>query len=236
MRRAVFVADVHLGEVNASYLAFLDFLDTLKDGTDALFCLGDLFEFWIGREAAMLPFQMPVLAKIDELRHNNLALYYVEGNRDFFLRRRFEGSHFTKVFEHPVDIPLGKDSVHLAHGDLLNPADWRYRLWRTVVKNRMVSGGIDLLPASVVLGLARFVHKKFVEYGLTLRGPLPEKAIRRYVVDRSTTTFLIGHFHTKKVITEGEKTVYCLPAWPEGREYLEYTPSRGFRFQRFDGP
>ncbi|NCP78923.1 MAG: UDP-2,3-diacylglucosamine diphosphatase, partial [Desulfuromonadales bacterium] len=46
--KAIFIADAHLRQpADANYRALLKFLDRQADGLDALFLLGDIFEFWI---------------------------------------------------------------------------------------------------------------------------------------------------------------------------------------------
>ena len=49
---ALFISDIHLTEDRPDVVrAFFDFLRWIPESTEALFILGDFFEYWVGDDA-----------------------------------------------------------------------------------------------------------------------------------------------------------------------------------------
>ena len=99
MERAVFVADAHLNQDDDHTRAFFPLAEGAAAENAALFLLGDMFDLWFGAPGLTFGFQEPVIARLRELRRGGLRLYYVEGNRDFYLKKAHEGITFDAVSE-----------------------------------------------------------------------------------------------------------------------------------------
>src|SRR5512138_2895826 len=158
--RAIFIADSHL---NADDRHVRDFLklaeDACREGS-ALFLLGDIFDLWFGADALTFRFQRPMLERLRALRREGLKAYYVEGNRDFFIKRPYEGELFEFVAEGELRVRIGGRTVYMSHGDTVNRADLAYRFWKGISKNRVAFGLATMLPASIVLPLADRIEKR----------------------------------------------------------------------------
>ena len=58
LTRTLFISDLHLDESRPAIVAqFERFLGEVAPGADALYILGDLFEYWVGDDSLALPFQ-----------------------------------------------------------------------------------------------------------------------------------------------------------------------------------
>src|SRR6266850_6531876 len=128
------LGDAHLRERDAEVGAFVRFLDTLPRDIRTLAILGDLFAVWIGRPELLRPHHLSVVEALRRLRARGCRLIYVEGNHDFFLAPLYLNAPFDLLTAESIDLPLAGHPVHLAHGDLVNSRDRRYRAWRAVSK------------------------------------------------------------------------------------------------------
>jgi len=85
----LFIADLHLcTEEPAITAGFLRFLAGTARDADALYILGDLFEAWIGDDDPN-PLHRQVAAALKTLSDSGVPCYFIHGNRDFLLGKRF---------------------------------------------------------------------------------------------------------------------------------------------------
>ena len=86
MSRTLFVSDVHLRPRDpAGNRPFLRFLE---QDCEALYVVGDLFDYWIGpRQLETGDYD----AEIDALRHKSRStrISFLKGNRDYLVEERF---------------------------------------------------------------------------------------------------------------------------------------------------
>jgi UDP-2,3-diacylglucosamine hydrolase len=226
-RRAAFVADAHLDADDAHARAFLRLAEEALEEDRALFLLGDVFDLWFGTDALTFRFQRPVVERLRSLRREGLRAYYVEGNRDFFLKRPYEGDLFESVAEESMRVRIGGLPAYLSHGDTVNRADLAYRFWKALSKNRLAFGLASLLPPSVVLPLADRVEKRLKPTNPRFKGKFPEAEIVAFA-DRAfaagSELVVLGHFHTEyrldRRVGESLRTLAVLPCWKEAHRAL----------------
>ena len=243
--RAIFLSDAHLNQEDLHTRNFLILVEKAASEKIPLFLLGDIFDLWFGAPGLTFRFQKPVIERLRELRRGGLRLYYVEGNRDFYLKKHHEGSTFHLVSDGEMNAVIGPRRVLLSHGDTVNRADLAYRFWKTLSKNRLSYGAVSLMPSSLVLPVADLLEKKLRKTNRRLRESFPEKEIRDFALRMfaSGVDFLIlGHFHTERIIRfaqgQATKTLVVLPSWKEEWRYfyLAGEGESGFRTFRSDGP
>ncbi len=131
----LFISDLHLcGERPAITALFLDFLAREARAADALYILGDLFEYWLGDEAASQPAHKPIM---DGLRAASaqVPIYVMHGNRDFLLGAGFERAAGCRLIPDPTRIELYGMPVLLMHGDSLCTADAEHMAFRATVRD-----------------------------------------------------------------------------------------------------
>ncbi len=131
----LFISDLHLcGERPAITALFLDFLARDARAADALYILGDLFEYWLGDEAATQPAHKPIM---DGLRAAaaQIPIYVMHGNRDFLLGAGFERTSGCRLIPDPTRIDLYGTPVLLMHGDSLCTADVEHMAFRAKVRD-----------------------------------------------------------------------------------------------------
>lgn len=128
--QTLFISDLHLCESRPEKLAlFEQFMARLTGGIDALYILGDLFEFWHGDDD-LTDTHLGIINVLARLTGGGTAVYFQRGNRDFLVGDRFAeatGSHLLPD-HHLIDL-YGRRAL-LMHGDLLCTDDTDYQRMR----------------------------------------------------------------------------------------------------------
>ena len=145
----LFIADLHLcPEEPAITAGFLHFLAGPARGADALYILGDLFEAWIGDDDPV-PLHAEIARAIRSLVDHGVPCYFIHGNRDFLLGKRFaRQSGMTLLPEAQVLSLYGRD-VLIMHGDTLCTDDAGYQAFRAKVHQPWLQALFLALPLFV---------------------------------------------------------------------------------------
>ncbi len=144
----LFISDLHLSVERPTIVElFLRFLRERCVRADALYILGDLFEYWIGDDAAEASGYLPVMEGLRKLTGTGTPVYLMHGNRDFLLDGTFEQATGVRLLPDPSIIDLYGQPVLLMHGDTLCTDDVEYQTFRATVRNptwigRFVSKGL----------------------------------------------------------------------------------------------
>jgi len=132
----LFISDLHLSTERPAITAlFLDFLHTRARQAEALYILGDLFEYWIGDDVATLPEYRPLIDGLRELTAAGVPVYVMHGNRDFLLGDGFAQQTGCRLIPDPTLVSLYGENVLLMHGDTLCTDDVAYLKFREMVRN-----------------------------------------------------------------------------------------------------
>ena len=113
---------------------FFDFLRRPAAQAQALYILGDLFEYWAGDDDDDM-FNASVLAALRELSERGVSLFLMHGNRDFLIGSRFASACRAKLLPDPTLINLYGTPTLLMHGDTLCSDDFKYQAFRAKVRN-----------------------------------------------------------------------------------------------------
>lgn len=128
------IADLHLQEERPETTRlFLDFLDGPARGARALYILGDLFEAWIGDDAAGELGQR-VARHLAALSDDGTRIYFIRGNRDFLLGEAYCRQAGMTELEEPQRIEYAGEPLLLLHGDVLCTDDVSYQKFRRKVR------------------------------------------------------------------------------------------------------
>jgi UDP-2,3-diacylglucosamine hydrolase len=226
----VVIGDSHIGlsEGNEKpILAWLDRLAAIRPR--ALYLNGDLFHYLIAHPKFYTPSVEKVFAKFREVRDAGVAIHYVEGNRDFFLKGSFAEKAVTDVgLEY--DFTAGTHRYLIVHGDLINDRDWPYRFWRFASKNPISRLGLELIPKRTAKRFVDSVEARLASSNFKHKSRLPLELMESYGHKRKTEGFtdvVFGHFHQKLVLPTGGATITILPPWYETGEAMVVDPASG---------
>lgn len=149
MSRTLFIADLHLCQEEPAITAgFLHFLQREAPHCDALYILGDLFEAWIGDDDPN-----PLHQKIaNALRVLPIPVYFIHGNRDFLIGRRFARASGMTLLPEEQILELYGHRLLIMHGDTLCTDDQGYQRFRAKVHQRWIQ--------TLFLALPLFIRKR----------------------------------------------------------------------------
>src|SRR6185436_3097895 len=138
--------DSHIGLGEGSETKVNAWLDRLVAASPrALYLNGDLFHYLIAHRNFRTASVDKVMEKFREVRDRGVAIHYVEGNRDFFLKGSFVEDSVTDIgLEYTV--AAGGRKYLVTHGDTINDRDYAYRFWRRASKNPLTKLGVKLIP------------------------------------------------------------------------------------------
>jgi UDP-2,3-diacylglucosamine hydrolase len=132
-----FISDLHLTrtrpEINR---VFFEFLQGPARVADALYILGDLFEYWAGDDDLGDPLNARVAAGLKGLVEAGVPVYLMHGNRDFLMLDGFALASGARLLGDPTILQLYGTHTVLLHGDTLCTNDRRYQAFRRRVRNR----------------------------------------------------------------------------------------------------
>lgn len=131
-RRIDFVSDLHLQAAQPrTFAAFHAYL--LATPADAVFILGDLFEAWVGDDAADEGFERECTALLTEAARRR-TLAFMAGNRDFLVGSAFLQRCGLLGLTDPTLLHAFGRKLLLSHGDALCLDDREYQRFRAQVR------------------------------------------------------------------------------------------------------
>lgn len=139
-----FIADLHLAEDRPDITAcFLSFLKKDAPKAQTLYILGDLFEYWIGDDDDS-PLVSNIAKNLKILSDLGTAIYFIQGNRDFLLGKRYAKRCGMTLLPDVTTIDLYGEKTVIMHGDTLCTRDVDYQAfrkksrswwWQTIIKS-----------------------------------------------------------------------------------------------------
>ncbi|SCC53093.1 UDP-2,3-diacylglucosamine diphosphatase [Kosakonia oryziphila] len=142
----LFIADLHLQtEEPAITAGFLRFLAGEARKADALYILGDLFEAWIGDDDPN-PLHQQIASAIKSLVESGVPCYFIHGNRDFLLGKRFARQSGMQLLPEAKVLDLYGRKVLIMHGDTLCTDDAGYQAFRKKVHTPLIQTLFLALP------------------------------------------------------------------------------------------
>ena len=227
--RVIIVSDFHLKfqeneEDRQRRNRVLLFLDSLIGKTDLLILNGDIFDLWFVWKKVIIKGYFPLLKKLADLRENGCRIVFIAGNHDFWFRDFLTGFLGIEVYANNFTDELDGRKILVSHGDLYTSNDWRYRVFRAVVRNCFVMWLFGILHPDLALGigkaLSRSSRDKRISTGLMKSR---EKGLLAFAEDHFDhfDIVVLGHSHLPK-LQKTEKGIYANAGdWILHNTYLE---------------
>jgi UDP-2,3-diacylglucosamine hydrolase len=135
MSHTLFISDLHLSEDEPHITQlFLNFTRDITPQADALYILGDLFEYWAGDDDRNTPFHQKIIAAIRAVSQQGTPVFIMHGNRDFLMDEQFAQDCNATMLPDPTVIDLYGKATLLTHGDALCTDDVQYQVFRKQVR------------------------------------------------------------------------------------------------------
>lgn len=200
-------------------------------GADALYILGDLFEYWVGDDSLELPLPARAAALLREAARRT-PTRFMHGNRDFLVARRFSEDTGVELVEDPSVVDLYGTRTLLMHGDTLCTDDQAYQAFRAKVRDARWQAAALAQPLGQRVAIAqqmRLESEGAKQGKAAAIMDVNEGAVARAFSESGCALMIHGHTHrpgrhVHRV--EGRDCVrWVLPDWYEGGGYLEVTPA-----------
>ena len=201
---ALLISDLHLTpSMPLTAQRFFDFCEKEAPKVEAVFILGDLFEYWVGDDAsASSPFQQEVQRAIANLSAK-VKTYYIHGNRDFLIGKSFIKKTGMTFLPDPSVVELASYKWVLAHGDALCTADFGYQVFRSWVRKPWVQKLFLSLPLNWRRGVAQHLrsnsHSQYQTQQRSaasqLKMDVTREACAAVMKDQSGDRLIHGHTH-----------------------------------------
>ena len=236
----LFISDLHL-EADRPEIGeqFLDFLDEEAADAEALYILGDFFEYWVGDDDPD-EYYGSIKRSLRAFTDSGVPVYFMHGNRDFLLSGQFTGETGCYLLPDPARIDLYGTATVLMHGDSLCTDDRDYQRLRNRVRDPVWQQDILGRPVEQRLQMARQAR---VLSAQSKQGKdetimdASQDAIRRAVEANHADLLIHGHTHRPGIHTfknNGRKiTRIVLGDWYETGSVLAVN-HRGWRLKTLD--
>lgn len=201
-----FISDLHLqaGE-GATFDAWRRYLDTSQ--ADAILILGDLFEVWIGDDAAALPgFESQCAALLRETAAQR-PLFFMQGNRDFLVGEAAASLCGFTLLDDPTVLVLQGERWLLSHGDALCLADSEYLRFRAQVRAPDWQAAFLARPLDERRALARSMRTQSEDRKQSpgmIWADVDTEAARDWLRSAGARTLIHGHTHKPRAHDLGD--------------------------------
>lgn len=192
-----FISDLHLKAGDpATFDAWQRYLATTR--ADAVFILGDLFEVWVGDDAAKAPGFEQECGRILAAAAGRYDVFFMHGNRDFLLGETFLAASRMQGLHDPTVLDFAGQRWLLSHGDALCLDDVDYQQFRLLVRNPAWQQAVLARPLAERRALALEIRQHGTREAVGNPydfADVDAASARMWLSAAGATTLIHGHTH-----------------------------------------
>lgn len=130
----LFISDLHLTSDRPAIIKlFSEFINQRAIHAQAVYILGDFFEYWLGDDDPAEGLD-DVFTAFDMLNAHGVPVYFMHGNRDFLVHTDFEKRTHSQIIPDPTKLNINNTDIILMHGDSLCTDDVSYQEFKKTVR------------------------------------------------------------------------------------------------------
>lgn len=225
----LFISDLHLTEERPeANERFIALLEDRGGAADALYILGDFFEYWIGDDDLGEPFNAVIAGLLKDLTRRGVPVYLMHGNRDFLIGEGFCAATGARLLPDPAVAEIGGVKTLLVHGDTLCTDDVEYQAWRRKARDPAFQAAFlakSLAERRQSVFQMREKSKQVVQEKTAEIMDVNDDAVRQAMRSHGVRRLIHGHTHRPgrhEVEVGGERGErWVLPDWYGRGGYLE---------------
>ena len=161
MKNYYFISDAHLGcrafkHQRTRERRLVNFLDAIKDKAEAVYMLGDIFDFWFEYKNVVPKGFTRLLGKISELTDRGVEVHFFEGNHDMWCGDYLEKDCGVILHRDALTVEICGKEFYMAHGHKLDKVDddWKTRMM------------FSCFESHTLRRLAKAIHPRwFIDFG-----------------------------------------------------------------------
>ena len=197
MTQTLFVSDLHLDPKRPHIIAaFCHFLKN-NSGIDALYILGDLFEYWIGDDDPAIGLET-VIDSLHAFSDSGTPVFLIHGNRDFLIGKKFAKRIQCKILQEETVIDLYGTPTLIMHGDTLCTDDIAYQKYRAKARNPFIRKALLMLTVKQRLKIAdslRNKSKSAIQEKPEEIMDVNQQTVEKVMQKHNVTHLIHGHTH-----------------------------------------
>ena len=203
--------------------------------TEALYLLGDIWDFWYEYRDVVPKGYARVIAALQDLMAAGVKVYYFQGNHDIWTYHYFDELGMVRLTQPHVATIDGKRFC-LGHGDGLGPGMGGYKFMRACFHSRVLQALFSSLHPWIAFRLGKGWSKssrlsKKISY--EFKGE--DEPLYRYCRDfpENVDYFVFGHYHCHvDMPVKEDSRLVILKDWITCSNWLEWDGKRLEYFER----
>lgn len=200
----LFIADLHLSPSTPNINhCFSHFMRSEAIHADALYVLGDLFDFWIGDDDKS-EFANFVRKEFKQLTDSGVPCFFTQGNRDFLVGKRFAKETGVTLLGDETVIDLYGTKAVVLHGDTLCTRDVGYLKFREKVHQPWLQWVFNRIPMFIKKKIVAKVQSGIRDEKQTKSLDImdvTQSEVERVMSVQNVNLMIHGHTHRPKVHT-----------------------------------
>lgn len=221
-KKIYFISDLHLGAPNyqkslARELKLISFLNTIQQDAQALFLVGDVFDFWFEYKHVVPKGFVRFFAKLAQLKESGIDIHVFTGNHDLWMHDYLQQELGATIHFDKTEIKLTSNDVNknllVAHGDGLGPGDTKYKILKKIFTNPICKWLFRWLHPDIGIKIAQLWSRhSFTDPSIEVFHGEDKEWLIQYCKQKLTTKnynyFIMGHRHLPMKIALNENSTY----------------------------
>lgn len=241
-----FVSDIHLGcadgeQSERAERAFCRWLDMVAEDAEAIYLLGDVFDFWFEYHKVAPRGFVRVLGRLAELSDRGVEVVFYPGNHDMWCLDYLERECGVRIEHKPRIEEVCGRKLHLAHGDNMNiKGEPMLKLMNGLFRSKvarwmfrwLVHPDIAAYLGKMFSGKSRKSHGN-KDLPVSVLDFLAEYAKEHHTSHNDVEAYIFGHLHIphRRVVDGFE--VFFLSDWSRAEATYAAMDSNGIELKNF---
>ena len=164
-KKLYFASDFHLGvptaaESLAREKHIVAWLDSIRPDAQAIYLLGDIFDFWFEYRHAIPKGFIRLQGKLAELRDAGIPVIFFTGNHDMWMFDYFPTELGIPVYREPIELQVGTARLVIGHGDGLGPGEAGYKVLKKFFNSAICQWLFARIHPNLGMRIAHFWSRK----------------------------------------------------------------------------
>jgi len=194
---------------------FYSLLDHIKEVNGTLIIGGDFFDFWFDYKGYAPLEYLEIFEKLKDLKNNNIDIYYILGNHDYWDFGFFDRTFSVKSFKDQFKFKKYGQDCLIIHGDGILKEDYNYRLFRRIIRSKLCIFLFNLLSPRIGYFIAKKISHADKPKEYYKDNQLIKKKLLSYAQEKwkDVDVLLVGHYHQEGIVEKGNKKLIFLGDW-----------------------
>lgn len=159
-----FASDLHLGAPDMSgskarEQRFIAWLESIEKDAEALYLVGDVFDFWFEYKTVVPKGYIRLLGKLASMSDSGIDIHFFTGNHDMWAFEYFEEELGITMHRKPIRTEWNDKKFLIGHGDGLGPGDRSYKSLKLFFSSRICQWAFRWIHPDIGIRIANFFSR-----------------------------------------------------------------------------